>query len=30
MMFGFGTKPQFTAENEKEISQPPKVDFGSE
>ncbi len=30
MMFGFETKPQFTVENEKEISQPPKVDFGSE
>ena len=28
MMFGFEEKPQFTVENEKEISQPPKVDFG--
>jgi LemA protein len=29
MMFGFKTKPQFTVENEKEISKPPKVDFGN-
>jgi LemA protein len=28
--FGFKTKPQFTVENEKEISKPPKVDFDSE
>lgn len=30
MVFGFKTKPQFTVENEKEIAQPPKVDFDSE
>jgi len=29
MVFGFKTKPSFTVENEKEISQAPKVDFGS-
>jgi len=29
MMFGFKTKPQFTVENESEISKPPKVDFGN-
>lgn len=29
MMFGFKTKPGFTVENEKEISRPPKVDFGA-
>ena len=28
MVFGFKEKPQFTVENEKEISKPPKVDFG--
>ena len=28
--FGFKTKPQYTVENEKEISESPKVDFGSE
>ncbi len=28
MMFGYKEKPQFTVENEKEISKPPKVDFG--
>ena len=28
MLFGFKEKPQFTVENEKEISKPPKVDFG--
>ena len=28
MVFGFKTKPNFTVENEKEISKPPKVDFG--
>ncbi len=28
MMFGHKEKPQFTVENEKEISKPPKVDFG--
>jgi LemA protein len=27
MLFGFKTKPNFTVENEKEISKPPKVDF---
>jgi LemA protein len=27
MMFGLKEKPQFTVENEKEIAQPPKVDF---
>ena len=29
MVFGFKEKPQFTVENEKAISVPPKVDFGS-
>ena len=29
MAFGFKTKPNFMVENEKEISRPPKVDFGS-
>jgi len=29
MMFGFKTKPNFTVENEKEISKPPKVDFST-
>jgi LemA protein len=28
MMFGFKTKTNFTVENEREISKPPKVDFG--
>ena len=28
MVFGFKTKPNFTVENEREISKPPKVDFG--
>jgi LemA protein len=28
MMFGYQAKPSFTVENEKEISSPPKVDFG--
>lgn len=28
MVFGYKEKAQFTVENEKEISQPPKVDFG--
>ena len=27
MMFGYKTKPNFTVENEKEVSKPPKVDF---
>ena len=30
MLFGFKEKPQFTVENEKEISKPPKVDFGTD
>ena len=29
MLFGFKTKPNFTVENEKEISKPPKVDFST-
>lgn len=29
MLFGFNTKPSFTVENEKAISMPPSVDFGS-
>ena len=28
MVFGYKTKPNFTVENEKEVSRPPKVDFG--
>ena len=28
MLFSFKEKPQFTVENEKALSQPPKVDFG--
>jgi LemA protein len=28
MIFGFKEKPQFTVDNEKEISKAPKVDFG--
>ena len=28
MVFGFKEKPNFTVENEKEIAQPPKVEFG--
>jgi LemA protein len=28
MVFGYKEKPQFTVENEKEISRAPKVDFG--
>ena len=28
MAFGYKTKPNFTVENEREISKPPKVDFG--
>jgi LemA protein len=27
MMFGYKTKPNFTVENEKEVSNPPIVDF---
>ena len=30
MMFGFGTKPTFTVEDEKAIAVPPKVDFGAD
>ena len=30
MIFGYKTKPQFTVENEAQISQPPKVDFNKE
>jgi LemA protein len=29
MLFGYKEKPQFTVENEKEISKAPKVDFGA-
>jgi LemA protein len=29
MMFGFKTKPNFSVENEKAISAPPRVDFGT-
>jgi len=29
MMFGYKTKPSFTVENEKAISEPPRVDFGT-
>lgn len=29
MMFGFQTKPSFAVENEKAISEPPKVDFSA-
>src|SRR3954467_13804393 len=29
MMFGHKEKPQFTVENEREISRPPTVDFGT-
>jgi LemA protein len=28
MAFGYKAKPNFTVENEKEVSKPPKVDFG--
>jgi LemA protein len=28
MVFGYKTKPNFTVENEREISTAPKVDFG--
>lgn len=28
-MFGFQVKPNFTVQNEREISAPPKVDFGA-
>jgi LemA protein len=29
MLFGYKVKPNFTVENEQQISQPPKVDFGT-
>jgi len=29
MVFGYDVKPGFTVQNEAEISQPPKVDFGT-
>jgi LemA protein len=29
MMFGYKTKPSFTVENEKAISEPPRVDFSA-
>jgi LemA protein len=29
MLFGFKVKPNFTVENETQIAQPPKVDFGT-
>lgn len=29
IVFGYKAKPQFTVENEREISRPPKVDFGA-
>ncbi|MHB0925826.1 MAG: LemA family protein [Gallionellaceae bacterium] len=29
MLFGYSVKPNFTVENEKEISRPPSVDFAS-
>ena len=29
-IFGYKTKPNFSVENEAEISKPPKVDFGAE
>jgi LemA protein len=28
MVFGYKVKPQFTVDNEREISSAPKVDFG--
>src|SRR5512145_2536779 len=28
MVFGYKAKPNFTVENEKEVTRPPKVDFG--
>jgi LemA protein len=30
MLFGFKVKPNFSVENEAEISKPPTVDFGTE
>jgi LemA protein len=29
IVFGYKAKPQFTVENEREISKPPQVDFGT-
>jgi LemA protein len=29
MIFGYKTKPNFTVENEAQISRPPTVDFGA-
>jgi LemA protein len=29
MLFGYKPKPNFAVENEKEVSRPPKVDFGT-
>ncbi|MDD1612843.1 MAG: LemA family protein [Methylococcaceae bacterium] len=29
MVFGYKTKPSFTVENEKAVSEPPKVEFGT-
>ena len=29
MLFGYKTKPSFTVENEKAVSEPPKVEFGT-
>jgi len=29
MVFGYKTKPSFTIENEKAVSEPPKVEFGT-
>jgi LemA protein len=29
MLFGFKEKPQFTVDDEKAISKPPRVDFGA-
>ncbi|MDD2915997.1 MAG: LemA family protein [Gallionella sp.] len=29
MLFGYGVKPSFTVENEKEIARPPAVDFSA-
>ena len=29
MIFGYEVKPNFTVENEAEISRPPTVDFGT-
>ena len=29
MMFGYEVKPNFTVENEAQISKPPTVDFGT-